>query len=237
MEHIEQLWPGGPRYIYDEGCFPPSTDSFLLAAFPSLRRNEQVCDLGAGAGLLGLLLLAREPTLRVTGLELDGHACDMLRRTTAENALPLTPLCADLRDKASLPAGRFSLVVSNPPYFPADAGLTAAGVRGDARSERNAALEDVCAAAGRLLQWGGRFCLVYRPQRLPQLLAAAVSCGLEPKRLRFVQHTAQSAPSLLLLECRRGGNPGLTVEPPLLLYLPDGSESPDVRCAYFRDKE
>ena len=53
----------------------------------------------------------------------------------------------------------------------------------------------------------------------------------------FVQHTAQSAPALLLLECRRGGNPGLTVEPPLLLYLPDGSESPDVRRAYFRDKE
>ncbi len=53
----------------------------------------------------------------------------------------------------------------------------------------------------------------------------------------MVQHTVQSAPSLLLLECRRGGKPGLSVEPPLLLRLPDGSESPDVRRAYFRDKE
>lgn len=61
--------------------------------------------------------------------------------------------------------------------------------------------------------------------------------GLEAKRLRMVQHTAQSAPSLLLLECRRGGKPGLSVEPPLLLHLPDGGESPDVRRAYFRDKE
>ena len=74
-------------------------------------------------------------------------------------------------------------------------------------------------------------------ERLAALMAAAAAHGLEPKRMRMVQHTAQSAPSLLLLECRRGGKPGLSVEPPLLLHLPDGGESPDVRRAYFRDKE
>ena len=57
MERAERLWPGGPRYIYDEQCFPPSTDSFLLGSFAAPRRDERVCDLGAGAGLLGLLLL------------------------------------------------------------------------------------------------------------------------------------------------------------------------------------
>ena len=57
MEHSEALWPGGPQYLYDAQCFPPSTDSFLLGSFPTLRRGEPVCDLGAGAGLLGLLLL------------------------------------------------------------------------------------------------------------------------------------------------------------------------------------
>ena len=52
MERTERLWPGGPRYIYDEQCFPPSTDSFLLGSFAAPRRDERVCDLGAGAGLL-----------------------------------------------------------------------------------------------------------------------------------------------------------------------------------------
>ena len=239
MEHWDRL-RGDQGFYWDDGLFRPSTDTFLLGGFPVLRRGERACDLGAGTGLLGALLLTREPSLTVTGLELREDACRLARRTAERSGWQERLLCrqGDLRRREDLPpAGGFDLVVSNPPYFPADAGLTAAGVRGDTRSERNAALEDVCAAAGRLLQWGGRFCLVYRPQRLPQLLAAAVSCGLEPKRLRFVQHTAQSAPSLLLLECRRGGNPGLTVEPPLLLYLPDGSESPDVRRAYFRDKE
>ena len=60
---------------------------------------------------------------------------------------------------------------------------------------------------------------------------------LEPKRLRFVHHTAAAPPSLFLLEARLGGGVGLTVEPPLLLHGPDGGETEDVRRAYFRDKE
>ena len=236
MEHSEALWPGGPQYLYDAQCFPPSTDSFLLGSFPTLRRGEPVCDLGAGAGLLGLLLLAREPSLTVTGIERDAHACAMMARNAAVNQMPLIPLAADLRNREALPAGRFRLAVSNPPYFAPHAGAVAAGARGDARAELTASIDDVFAASERLLQWGGRFCLVYRPDRLAALFAAATAHGLEPKRLRLVQHTAQSAPALALLECRRGGNPGLSVEPPLLLRL-DGGESPDVRRAYFRDKE
>ena len=187
MERMEQLWPNGPQYWYDEQCFPPSTDSFLLGSFPSLRRGERVCDLGAGAGLLSLLLLAREPTLQLTGIELDGHACHMMARNAAVNGLPLSVMQADLRNQSGLPSGQFRLVVSNPPYFAPHTG--------------------------------------------------AVAQGLEAKRLRFVQHTAGSAPSLLLLECRRGGKPGLTMAPPVLLRLPDGSEAPDSRRAYCRDKE
>lgn len=241
MEHkeelAEQLWPGGPRYQYDRQCFPPSTDSFLLGGFAAPRRNERVCDLGAGAGLLGLLLLAHEPTLHVTGIELDGHACSMMAHNAGQNHLPLTVLRADLRQRDTLPAGHFQLAVSNPPYFDPHSGAVAEGSRGSARSEITATLEDIFAAAERLLQWGGRFCLVYRPERLTALLATAAAHRLEPKRLCFGQHSIHSAPSLLLLECRRGGRPGLTVEPPLLMQLPDGGESPQVRHAYFRDKE
>lgn len=237
MERTERLWRDGMTYTYDEGCFPPSTDSFLLGAFPRLYRGEAVCDLGAGAGLLSLLLLAREPTLRMTALERDGHACAMLRRNAEENALSIDIVEGDLRDTAASGAGRFRLVVANPPYFAPHTGAVAEGARGEARAELNADIVDVCAAAARLLQWGGRLCVVYRPERLTALLTAAAASGLEPKRLRFVQKDALSAASLILLECRRGGKPGLILEPPLLMRLPDGGEPEYVRRAYFRDKE
>ena len=80
MEHWDRL-RGDQGFYWDDGLFRPSTDTFLLGSFPVLRRGEQVCDLGAGTGLLGALLLTREPSLTITGLELQEDACRLARRT------------------------------------------------------------------------------------------------------------------------------------------------------------
>ena len=45
------------------------------------------------------------------------------------------------------------------------------------------------------------------------------------------------APSLLLLEARRGGEPGLSVEAPLILQTPDGTPTAEVEAIYFRQQE
>ena len=114
MEHRDRLWPGGYTFLYDDGLFRPSTDTFLLGAFPRLRRGMTVCELGAGTGLLSLLLLAREPELTVTGVELQPQACALFRRTAEENSLQGRMHCleGDLR-QGLLPPGRFRLAVAN----------------------------------------------------------------------------------------------------------------------------
>lgn len=238
MEKSDRLWPGGYTFSFDSDTVKPSTDSFLLAAFPRLRRGERVCDLGAGIGLLGLLLMAREPTLSVTNIELHEAACILARRNAAVNGLDTVTLCADLRDDKAMPAaGSFDLVITNPPYFTADSGFQAEGSRGEERCEQMATLEDVVRCGARLLRSGGRLAMVYRTERLAELLQTVQRYHLEPKRLRFIQHRADTAPSLLLLECRKDGRPGLATESVLLMYREDGSESDDVKNAYFRDKE
>ena len=116
MVKQDQLWPGGFRFFFDDGLFQPGTDSFLLGSFPRLRRGARVCDLGAGTGLLGLLLLAREPSLQVTNVELQEAAVELARQNAALNGLSdrVANLRVDLRDKTRLPpAGTFDLVVSN----------------------------------------------------------------------------------------------------------------------------
>lgn len=239
MERQDRLSGNGWVFRYDDR-FPPGTDSFLLSAFPRLRAGERVCDLGAGAGLLGLLLLRRQPSLRVTGVELDDAACALLRYNALQNGLEehLCCLPGDLRQQALLPAGVFDLAVCNPPYFPVGSGASApAPVRQAAREEITCTLSDVCAAAGWGLRWGGRLCLVHRPERLTDALCALRQAGLEPKRLRFVHKIAGAAPSLLLVEGRRGGRPGLTIEPPLVLQGPDGTPTAEVDAIYCRRAE
>ena len=241
LEHWESLCPGGLSFVYDDALFRPGTDSFLLGSFPRLKPGARVCDLGSGTGLLGLLLLQRQRELTVTGVELLPEAVQLAEEAAARNGLADRLACrqGDLRDiRRLLPAGNFDLVVSNPPYYPVGAGhLPEAEPLRSARSEAGCTLEEVCAAAAYLLRWGGSFCLVHKPERLADLCCALRASRLEPKRLRLVCRRAGDAPSLLLLEARRGGRPGLDIAAPLCLE--DGACRPtaELDAAYFRTKE
>lgn len=240
-EHWETLCPGGYRFVYADGLFHPGTDTFLLSSLPRLRPGLRVCDLGCGTGLLSLLLLQRQARLRVTGIELQPEAAALAARAAAENGLDaqFTVLPGDLRRvRTLLPAGGQDLVVCNPPYYPPGRGRTASAPSlRTARAEVACTLEDVCAAAAYLLRWGGSFCLVQKPERLCDVLCALRAHALEPKRLREVCQHAGDAPSLILVEGRRGGRPGMQVEPPLVLYTPAGIPTPELDAIYFRQQE
>ena len=220
MERRDELWQNGPGFYYDTDLFPPGTDSFALAYFARPARGDRVCDLGSGTGLLGTLLLAREDSLTVENVELSAPAAALARRTFSENGWERRAAfrTGDLRDVSVLPPpGSVDYVISNPPYFPAGSGASAEGeARRNAREECTCTLDDVCAAAKRVLRYGGRFALVHRTERLTDVLCAMRESGIEPKRLRFLAKSAVSAPSLLLVEGKRGGKSGLVIEPPLI---------------------
>ena len=217
MERKVFLRQGGPCFYFDTELFAPTTDSFALGWFAAPKRGERVCDLGSGTGLLGTLLLAREPSLTLFCVEQNAAANALAEKGFAENgwAERVTLRTGDLRESSALPA--------------AGSGASAAGeARQAAREEVGCTLADVCAAAARVLRWGGRFALVHRPERLSDLFCTLRAHGLEPKRLRFVASSAENAPSLALVEARRGGKAGLSVEPMLFIGSADWNE------IYFR---
>ena len=239
MTDKEQLWPGGP-VLYQAEHFRLGTDCVLLADFARPAGAQRGIDLGCASGAALLLLLSRTEKLRMTGLEIVPEAAELARKNLAENGLEARGeiVTGDLREhRALFRAGSFDLVIANPPYYPAGSGaLPADADRAAARGELLCTLEDVCRAAGYLLRTGGRACLVHKPERLSELFCRLTENGLEPKRLRLVCGRPESAPSLVLVEARRGGKPGLEIAPPLLLQGPDGGESAELGRIYRRGK-
>ena len=233
----QELWPGGVRLREAEGVFPLGTDAVLLSHFAGISGVKKILDLGCGSGVIPLLLCARAKDASAAGLELDGTSAENARENVRLNGMQerITILQADLRQYRTLGhAGEFDLVTANPPYYPVASGYSARGAASGARQEHTCTLEELCAAAAWFTRWGGRFALVHKPERLSEILCCLSAKGLEPKRLRTVQKRGDSAPSLVLIEARRGAAPGLIWEKPLLMQEENGGESEELRAVYHR---
>lgn len=238
MEGFDELWAGGPRFMQRGGGFRLSTDSVVLADFVNVKRVRRCLDLGSGAGVLCVLLAAKVPGMVITGIELQEDWAELSRMNLRENGMDanVNIITGDLRREVKLlDAGSFDLVVSNPPYFSVNSGYSAPDEsRAAARDERSCTLWDICSAAGRALRWGGSLCIVHRPERLSEIFCSMTANGIEPKRLREVCPRVGRAPSLVLVEGRRGGRAGLSFEPPLILMDENGLDSEEVRKIYRR---
>lgn len=206
MVKTEQLSPY--TLSWPEGVFPLGRDALALGEFVSVKPRQRICDLGTGSGVLLLLLARRAPDLALNGVELDPLSAQSARENLASNGLLGEIFCADLR-MCPLPSGGFDLIVSNPPYFSVGSGKSG----GPARSEETCSLDDLCAAAARLIKNGGRFALCHRPERLADVICTLRAYRLEPKRLKLLSHGPGHPPSLLLIEAVKQGKPGIKFEP------------------------
>jgi len=213
------------------GAFPLSTDSIVLADFVRLPKNARVLDLGSGCGTLGLLLCAKDPGCSVWGIELSEDAHKAALDNIARNALTdrLFSVCGDLRHMPeALRDLQFHCVISNPPYFSGGKTSTKTPM---ARQDDCCCLPDLFRAAARQLRYGGDFYLVHKPERLAELMVQACNHGMEPKLLTLVRHKPGANPGMILLQCRKGGKPGLRLEE-LILFTSDGAPTRDYRRIY-----
>ena len=213
------------------GGFPLSTDSMVLAHFIKLPRSAKILDLGSGCGTLGVLLCARDPACTVTGFELTEHAHRAAQENIRVNGLQsrMKSICADLRQiPEALPQGSFSLCVSNPPYF---SGGPLSHRTPLARREDGCTLAELLKSAAWALKYGGDLYLVHRPERLGEIIALAAPLRLEAKRLGLLRHAEGQRPSLILLQLRKGGKPGLSWEE-ITLYDKSGIPTEEYRAIY-----
>ena len=213
-----------------DGGFPLSTDSVALAGFVKLPKSACVLDLGAGCGTLGLLLCASDPGCSVTGIELSEDAHNAALKNAERNGIShrLTSICGDIRSIPEfLAPGSFHTCVSNPPYF--TGGYKSAAAQ--ARHTDTCSAADLFASAQWALRYGGDFFLVHKPEYLAELCYQASVHQLTPKRLMLLRHKADGPVSLILLQCRKGGKPGLTIEEAALHHT-DGTPTAYYQALY-----
>lgn len=216
------------------------TDAVLLSDFASSKKVKKHCDLGAGCGIISMLLLRDNIVGTSDGVEISDEAVALARHTAAEYAEDrFNVVHADLKElKGILPFGEYDLVTCNPPYKADGAGIKSESATDKvARHETACSLYDVISVASRLLKSGGRFCICQRPERLSDMICLMRELKIEAKTVRFVSKKNGEEPWLVLLEGRRDGKSGMRVLPNLYVYKENGEYSEEMLGIYGPYKE
>lgn len=229
----EYLGGGITAFVSDAHSF--GTDAVLLADFAAPSKKAVCCDLGSGCGIIPLLWCKKQ-TGHITAVEIQSLGTKQTECAIEFNSLEerLTAVNSDLCDlKGKVPFGAFDVVTMNPPYKANGAGIiSSSGADKIARHETMCSLEDICKTAAKLLNFGGRLCMCIRPERICELFCEMKNHGIEPKRLKLVSKCPGKAPWLALIEGRRGGKSGMTVDPELFVYGADGGYSEQMKEIY-----
>jgi tRNA1(Val) A37 N6-methylase TrmN6 len=165
----------------------------------------------------------------VRAFEVQERYADLTRRNAELNSLieRLTVECADVREVKRV--GEFDLVFTNPPYMKTSSGFAnLEDGKNIARHEVFGTIDELCASASKMLKFGGTFAVVYRPDRLTDLICAMRAARLEPKRITFVHARSGAQSSMVLIEAKMGGKSGAILTRPLIIYDERGEYTADM---------
>ncbi len=233
-ESLDTLFQGRLAIIQRKRGYRFSLDAVLLAHFVNVSSREKVIDLGTGSGVIPLILASLDPSVRITGLEIQEGMVERALRSVSLNRLgdSVGIIQGDVCSiKQIFPPQSFDAAVCNPPYRRATSGRINPDVeRRVARHEIKGCLRDFLRAGSYLLRRRGRMSLVYPAARTVDLLQTMREEDIEPKRLRLVHSFAGSAATLILVEGLRGGRRELKIMPPLVVYTEERQYTSEMRA-------
>ncbi len=223
----DTFFNGRVRVNQDRSGYRFSIDAVLLAYYARPRPDDKIIDLGTGCGIIPVILAHRHPGITLYGIEVQKTLAEIASLNAKENRMSdrITIIEKDLKLlESQMVSGPVDLVVSNPPYRRVRSGrINFDPQRAIARHEITATLLDVVQAAHRVLRNSGRLVMIFPAERIIDLIFQMRSSSIEPKHLQMVYSEITMGATLVLIEGRKGGRPGMKVDPPLTIYHQDGS--------------
>ena len=222
----ESLFGGRLRCLQPRQGYRFSVDAVLLAHFFNPEPGARILDLGAGCGIVSLILSHRYPTASLVSLEIQPRLAEIIRRNVAINGLEsrITVIEGDCRRIATLlPRDSCDWVAANPPYYPTTSGRHHPETeRAKARHEVLGTIGEMAQAATFTLKAGGRAAFVYPAARAEILLSVLRGSGLAPKRVRRVHPYPGAEAGLVLVEAVKDGVEEVAILPPFFICQEKG---------------
>ena len=207
------------------------TDAFLLSSFVKPKKSGVAAEIGSGSGIISLLLAKRQKFKKIYALEVQEYYASLTARNAVLNGVDniVQAIHTDARSFKT----ECDTVFMNPPYMKTESGKrNIDDGKYAARHEVFGDVKELCLSASKMLKYGGDLNVVYRPDRLADLICAMRESGVEPKSICFVHQTPSHSPCLVLICGKKGGKSGVTLSRPLFLTDSEGNDTDDCKYIY-----
>ncbi len=234
-ERLDDLEYEGLKIIQKPSLYCFSSDAVLLANLVRATSKDTIVDFGTGSGVIAILALAKTKAAKAIGIEIQKETVSLAKRNVELNNLQskIEIINADIKDAAKI-IGKESVkvVVCNPPYFKA-----AAGVKSDieavatSRTESTATLKDIIASAASILKYSGKFYMIHKSERLAEVLTELSLNKLEPKKLTLIYPKLSKGVDTFIVEAQKCGSPDMKIDS-VIVYEENGDMTPWAKKLY-----
>ena len=188
------------------------TDGVLLGAWTPIENNPfSILDIGAGTGVIALMLAQRSNAEQIDALEIDEEAYEQSVDNFENSPWSDRLFCfhAGLDEFVEEPEDEYDLIVSNPPFYTDDY-KSENEQRDLARFADAMPFEDLIEAAALLLSENGVFSVIIPFKEEESFLALAAAYELYPLKITRVKGTPTTEIKRSLLAFSRNENAIIT---------------------------
>ena len=217
-------------------------DSILLGDFIRINRKiKKILDIGTGCGILPIILYEKSQA-RIKGIEIQETMSRIAMKNIHNNNFGnrIEIINNDIKNYKNLfKRDEFDSIVTNPPYFKFKGNINQINNLeqvAKARHNIDITLEEIIDISSYLLKNGGYFSMVFRSERLVEIVKIMKKYRIIPKRLRNVYAKKNRNAKISLVEGIKGAGDGLEIEPPVYIYDENGDKSIYIKRLYGSSK-
>ena len=169
------------------------TDGVLLGAWIPIENPQSILDIGAGTGLIALMLAQRSDAQQIDALEIDADSYEQAVENFENSDWADRLFCyhASLKDFSDEMEEQYDLIVSNPPFYTDDY-KSEDEKRSQARFEMALPFDDLIKYSAQLLSKNGHLALIIPYKEEAKVVAITRDNKLFPEKITRIRGTYQS---------------------------------------------
>ncbi len=210
-----QLYQPKDGYCYNSDTY--CLYNFITVCLSKFKNiHGDILDIGAGSGILGLLLSKEYENISLNSCEIQDEFEFLAKKNASVNNIKLNLYKGDYPkidfDK------KFDIVVSNPPFYPSCVVKTTNKNIKIARYNDSLPLEDFISKTSKILKPKGKFFFCYDVKLLNDIISLLKKYKLNLESMQFLHPKANKEASLVMIYARKDSKSMLEVKSPFIMF-------------------